>query len=182
MFFAGGQVRVLVVGRSMEIRGGPARGNVWMVFGLAAMLLPCLAGCAGQYAGTKHASYTVRGVRYHPMEPERALGFGEVGLASWYDERRFLRRGTTALGERFRAGAMAGAHKTVPIPCRVRIVNLENGRSAVIRINDRGPFVSGRIIDVTPAVAKKLGFKAKGLTRVEMEVLSVGDGRHRIKA
>jgi rare lipoprotein A len=148
---------------------------------LGAILMPGLAGCAGDYAGYKHASYTVRGMRYHPMEPAGALGFREAGMASWYDERRFLRRGTTALGEPFRAGAMAGAHKTLPLPCRVRVVNLENGRSAVIRVNDRGPFVSGRILDVTPAVARKLDFKAEGLTRVGVEVLSVGDGRHRIE-
>jgi rare lipoprotein A len=163
------------------MRGDAFKPGMRLTLGMVAWGVLVLAGCAEHYAGYKHAPYTVRGVRYHPLDPAQALGVREAGMASWYDERRFLRRGTTALGETFRAGAMAGAHKTLPIPCRVRVVNLENGRSVVIRVNDRGPFVQGRILDLTPAAAKKLGFKEKGLTRVGIEVLSVGDGRHRLK-
>ena len=148
--------------------------------GLVSLLM---VGCASHsYPGYKAKPYTIRGVRYYPLSPQQAVGFREEGIASWYDERRFLSRGTTALGEPFRAGANAGAHKTIPLPAHVRVTNLENGRSEVIRLNDRGPFIKGRIVDVTPSVAAKLGFKHKGLTRVRVEVLSVGDGSYRIAA
>ncbi len=139
------------------------------------------AGCsAPSYSGYKHSPYTIRGVSYEPMHPEEAVGFVEYGIASHYDERGFFRSGKTAIGEKFRAGDMAGAHKTVPLPARMRVTNLENGRSIVIRVNDRGPFIAGRIVDLTPAAAKKLGFHEQGLVRVKVEVLSVGDGRYKI--
>jgi len=133
------------------------------------------------YQGYKMSSYTIRGRHYHPMSIEEALHHREEGVVSWYDERRFfgLSRGTTALGETYRPHSYSGAHKTLPLPCQVRVINLENGRSTVIRLNDRGPFVDGRILDVTPKVASRLGFSKQGLTRVRLEVLSVGDGKYR---
>ena len=143
-----------------------------------------LTGCGSSgYKGYKTKPYTIRGVRYHPIEPRQALDFRETGVASWYDEGGFLGIGRkdTALGEPYRAGAKAGAHKTLPIPCRVKVVNLENGRSTKIRINDRGPFIAGRTLDVTKGVAKDLGFEDSGLTRVSIEVLSVGDGKYKLK-
>lgn len=141
-----------------------------------------LAACGSSYPGYKHAPYTIRGVRYHPLHPRQAVGFRERGIASWYTEKGgWFRAGPTSLGEPFRSRAMAGAHKTLPLPCRVRVRNLENGRTLKVRLNDRGPFIPGRIIDLTPAAARRLGFKDKGLARVEIEVLSVGDGRHRIR-
>jgi len=132
------------------------------------------------YSGYKHSPYTIRGVYYEPFHPENAVGFVEYGIASHYDERGFFSSGKTALGEPFRAGAMAGAHKLVPLPATMRVTNLENGRSVVIRVNDRGPFIPGRVVDLTPKAAKKLGFYEQGLTDVRVEVLSVGDGRYRI--
>lgn len=147
---------------------------------LVPLLLLTACGSAN-YNGYKMAPYKIRGRHYHPMSIETALVHSEEGLASWYDERRWLGlvRGTTALGENYRPHALAGAHKTLPLPCRVRVVNLENGRSATLRLNDRGPFVDGRILDVTPRVARRLRFREQGLTKVRLEVLSVGDGRHR---
>ncbi len=143
---------------------------------LAAVLL---SSCASRqpYAGTKHAPYTVFGQRYHPLSPRQAVGGGfvETGIASHYRERRLFRSGPTALGEPFRARRMEGAHKTLPIPSRVRVTNLENGRQVVVRLNDRGPFVSGRVIDLTPAAADRLGFRQQGLAPVRVELLSVGD-------
>ena len=91
-------------------------------------------------------------------------------------------RGNTSLGEKVMPFAVSGAHKTLPLPCRVRVTNLKNGKSLKIRLNDRGPFIPGRIIDVTPRAATKLGFKEQGLTQVRVEVLSVGDGKHEKKA
>jgi rare lipoprotein A len=77
--------------------------------------------------------------------------------------------------------AVSGAHKTLPLPCRVKVTNLANGKSIKMRLNDRGPFIAGRIIDVTPRAASKLGFKGSGLTRVRVECLSVGDGSYKRK-
>lgn len=149
-----------------------------LLLGLALVLNACTSA---NYNGYKMAPYQVRGRHYHPMPIKAALVHSEEGLASWYDERRWfgLVRGTTALGETYRPQALAGAHKTLPLPCRVRVVNLENGRSVTLRLNDRGPFIDGRILDVTPKVARRLRFREQGLTRVRLEVLSVGDGRHR---
>ena len=76
---------------------------------------------------------------------------------------------------------ISAAHKTLLLPCVVKVTNLNNDKSLKMRVNDRGPFIPCRIIDVTPRAAKKLGFKAKGLTRCRVEVLSVGDGMYKHK-
>ena len=141
-----------------------------------------LAGCArGGYAGYKDAPYTVRGQRYCPMGLEEAVGYTEVGTASHYKGGFLFFPGMTAIGEKIYPWSHGAAHKTLPLPSRVRITNLANGRRVTVRVNDRGPFISGRIIDVTSATAKKLRFHGKGLTEVRVEVLSVGDGVHRIR-
>ena len=85
------------------------------------------------------------------------------------------------MGEKVYPMAISGAHKTLPLPCRVKVTNLDTGKSLKMRLNDRGPFIPGRIIDVTPRAAKKLGFKDRGLAQVEVEVLSVGDGKYKKK-
>lgn len=147
-----------------------------------AVVVMGIAGCASpSYEGYKYRPYVIRGVRYEPMHPREAVGFVEEGVASWYNAGNLLFPKKTAIGETYRPWHMSGAHKTVPLPARVRVTNLENGRSVVIRVNDRGPFIPGRVIDVSPRVAEKLGFKEKGLARVRVEVLSVGDGRYRIR-
>lgn len=147
--------------------------------GAVLLLALASAACSSRqpYQGTKHAPYTVAGQRYHPLSPQQAVasGFVETGIASWYRERRLLRSGPTALGEPFRARRMEGAHKTLPIPSRVRVTNLENGRQIVVRLNNRGPFAPGRVIDLTPAAADRLGFRQQGLAPVRIELLSVGD-------
>jgi len=117
------------------------------------------------------------------MSVDDALRYDEVGEASWYDESKYfgLVRGDTSLGEKVMPFALSAAHKTLPIPCRVKVSNLENGKSVKLRVNDRGPFIPGRIIDVTPRAAGKLGFKKQGLIQVRVEVLSVGDGKYKRK-
>ena len=146
------------------------------IFGL---LLPCiLSGCVQRdYPGYKYRPYTLGGIRYTPMSPGQAPGYVEIGVASHYKEGGLFLPGPTSLGEDLWPWSRSGAHKTLPLPCRVRITNLRNGRSTTIRLNDRGPFVAGRILDVTEPVAKELGFYDAGLTPVRLEVLSVGDGR-----
>ena len=93
----------------------------------------------------------------------------ESGYASWYGPGFMNKR--TANGEWFDPKEMAAAHRTLPFDTRVRVTNLENGRRIVVRINDRGPYKKNRVLDVTPAVAKRLAFKKKGLTRVRIDVV-----------
>ncbi|MDP0491566.1 MAG: septal ring lytic transglycosylase RlpA family protein [Verrucomicrobiota bacterium JB023] len=148
-------------------------------------LVILLTSCGGGgYEGYMTRSYTIRGVRYHPLSVEQALHYKERGIASWYDESSFLglKRGNTSLGEKVMPWDVSGAHKTLPLPSRVKVTNLKNGKTLKLRLNDRGPFIPGRIIDLTPRAARKLGFEEQGLTDVEVEVISVGDGSYRRKA
>lgn len=141
-----------------------------------------LAACGSSYEGYKFKPYTVRGIAYTPMSPQEAVGYVEEGEASHYDESfLFIFPGKTAIGEKQYAWSRSAAHKTLPLPCRVRVTNLRNRRSIVLRVNDRGPFIGDRTLDVTTGVAKKLGFHKAGLCPVRVEVLSVGDGRWKIK-
>lgn len=136
------------------------------------------------YDGYMTRSYTIRGQHYKPLNVEHALYYDETAVASWYDESKLfgLKRGNTSLGEKVMPWHISGAHKTLPLPCVVKVTNLENGKFLKIRLNDRGPFIAGRHIDVTPRAAKKLGFKKQGLTRARVEVISVGDGKYKRKA
>lgn len=148
-----------------------------------ALLFSSCAQPHGNYKGYKNGSYTVRGQAYHPLSVEQALHYEEVGTASWFNESRFfgLKRGTTAIGEKVMPWHKIAAHKTLPLPSVVKVTNLENGKSVKCRVNDRGPFIAGRIIDLSPRAAKKIDFYDQGLTTVEVEVLSVGDGKYKRK-
>lgn len=150
---------------------------------IAAILLPSCISRPGNYHGYQTKSYTVRGETYHPMSVEQALDYKETGVCSWYNESKFLglKRGTTSLGEKVMPWHLIGAHKTLPLPALVKVTNVKTGDSVKIRINDRGPFIPGRMLDVSPRAAKKLGFYKQGLTTVEMKVLSVGDGSYKRK-
>jgi rare lipoprotein A len=90
----------------------------------------------------------------------------QTGIASYYWQGK-----GTASGERFNPGAMTAAHRSLPFNTKVRVTNLRNGQSVIVRINDRGPFVRGRIIDVSRAAAGQLGFTGHGLTKVSMTVV-----------
>jgi len=155
--------------------------RIFIAFGIAAFAL-WLSGCSSpSYRGYKHGVYTIRGTTYYPMHPREAIGFEEVGIASHYKEGNWLFPGKTAIGEKLYPSTAGAAHKTLPLPCRIRITNLKNGRRTVVRVNDRGPFIEGRIVDVTAPVAKKLGFYKQGLVPVKIEVIDVGDGKYRIR-
>src|SRR5881397_510403 len=93
----------------------------------------------------------------------------QVGVASWYGAE--LQGKRTASGERFAADALTAAHPSLPLGIRVRVTNLANGRSAVVRINDRGPFVGGRALDVSRGAARALGILGTGTARVRIETL-----------
>ncbi len=110
--------------------------------------------------------YEVNGVWYYPSEDPQ---YSRTGIASWYGQKFHGRR--TANGEIYNMNALTAAHKTLPMPVRVRVTNLGNGRSLVLRVNDRGPFVNGRIIDVSRRAAQLLGFKKKGTAKVRVTVL-----------
>ncbi|NLH82697.1 MAG: septal ring lytic transglycosylase RlpA family protein [Phyllobacteriaceae bacterium] len=94
------------------------------------------------------------------------------GIASFYG--RSEHGGPTASGERFDMHALTAAHRTAPLGSHMRVTNLKNGQSVVVRINDRGPFVRGRIIDLSRAAAERLGFIGSGLTRVSLESVEAG--------
>jgi len=93
----------------------------------------------------------------------------EVGTASWYGE--YFQGRETASGEPFDMQALTAAHPSLPLGSFVKVTNLRNGRSVVVRINDRGPVVEGRIIDVSYNTARVLGFEAKGLQRVRLDIV-----------
>lgn len=118
------------------------------------------------------APYQINGVWYRPAENFR---YRKTGVASFYGgETRgvdFHGR-TTANGETYDMHALTAAHPTLPLPTLVSVTNLENGRSIVVRVNDRGPFVNGRIIDVSRRAAQDLGFERQGTANVRVEVLA----------
>jgi rare lipoprotein A len=114
------------------------------------------------------ASYEVLGRRYHVLPT--AEGYKERGVASWYGPDFHAK--TTSSGEPYDMYAMTAAHKTLPIPAYARVTNLTNGRSVVVRINDRGPFVANRIIDLSYTAAHKLDMTRAGTVFVEVEVLT----------
>ncbi|MFV0415880.1 MAG: septal ring lytic transglycosylase RlpA family protein [Chthoniobacterales bacterium] len=152
------------------------------LFSFSAVLMLGVACSSGSYSGYKYKPYTVWGQRYYPMHPEYAVGYVEDGIASHYAEHKlFFIPGKTAIGEKMWAWSKNAAHKTLPLPCVIRVTNLRNGRSTKVRVNDRGPFIEGRTLDVSASVAKKLRFYDEGLAPVRIEVLSVGDGKHRIR-
>lgn len=144
---------------------------------LALGVLVVLAGCAtprGPAGGAPHYKvgepYKVNGRWYKPKDEP---GYEAVGIASWYGDEFDGRR--TANGEIFDKNRLSAAHTTLPLPSLVEVRNLENGRSVVVRVNDRGPFVGDRLIDVSRAAAMALGFKDKGLARVRIRYLGRAD-------
>jgi len=100
----------------------------------------------------------------------------QVGVASYYGRKFHKKR--TANGEIFNMYKVSAAHKTLPLGTKVRVINLKNRRSLTMTINDRGPYVKGRIIDLSYKAAQKLGFVSEGTTKVRIEVLRLGDNKY----
>ena len=111
--------------------------------------------------------YQIQGVWYYPSED---YDYDETGIASWYGPNFHGKR--TANGESFDQNSITGAHRTLPMPSLVRVTNLENGRSLVIRVNDRGPFAHGRIIDLSRRSAQLLGMETTGTARVRVQIMA----------
>ncbi|MBT5266448.1 MAG: septal ring lytic transglycosylase RlpA family protein [Rhodospirillaceae bacterium] len=111
--------------------------------------------------------YQIKGVWYYPRVD---YGYRETGIASWYGPNFHQKR--TANGEIFDQNALTAAHRTLPMPSAVRVTNLGNGRSIVLRVNDRGPFAHGRIIDLSRRAAQLLGYERQGTARVRVEILA----------
>ena len=115
------------------------------------------------------SAYNVNGQTYEVMTS--SSGYRTRGLASWYGTKFHSRR--TSSGEDYDMYALTAAHKTLPIPCYVKVKNLDNGRVAIVKVNDRGPFHEGRVIDLSYAAAAKLGLFPKGTAHVEIEALTI---------
>lgn len=137
-------------------------------------IMACLILCAG--CGAKKArksggkgAYTVAGKTYYPLKS--AHGFVEEGMASWYGPG--FHGKTTASGETYNQYAMTAAHKILPLGTNARVTHLGNGKSVLVKINDRGPFVADRIIDLSRAAADRLQMVGGGTARVRVQ--SLGD-------
>lgn len=154
--------------------------NKLHILGLGVMLL--LTGCAtspepDSYSQAMAISgkggvykvgkpYKIMGQTYYPKED---YTYSEVGMASWYGS-DFHNR-STANGEKYDMNTLTAAHRTLPLPSIVKVTNLENGRSLILRVNDRGPYVKNRIIDVSKRSAQLLGYQAKGIAKVRVDLL-----------
>ncbi len=150
-----------------------------------------LSGCASDDLGGRYSQrnaisgkngtykvgkpYKIMGKWYYPEED---YNYSEVGMASWYGEDFHAKY--TANGEIYDMNTLTAAHRTLPLPSIVRVTNLENGRSLVLRVNDRGPFAKNRIIDISKRGAQLLGYKEKGVTKVRVEILA--EESRRLKA
>lgn len=150
--------------------------HIWVLSVALALALSACSSSPGNKTASGQAAvrggykigipYTIQGVKYYPRED---FAYDKTGLASWYGDPFNGRK--TASGEIYDKWAMTAAHKTLQMPSLVEVTNLENGRKLVLRINDRGPFVSGRIIDLSRGAARKLGVEKTGVARVRVRIL-----------
>ncbi|BDA61853.1 septal ring lipoprotein RlpA [Shewanella xiamenensis] len=123
------------------------------------------------YSRRGNKPYTVYGESYTVLDSGE--GFSEMGRASWYGEK--FHGYETSNGEPYDMFGMSGAHKTLPLPSYARVTNLDNNKQVIIRINDRGPFHSDRILDLSYAAAYKLGMLGTGTARIKLDVIYIGN-------
>jgi rare lipoprotein A len=156
-----------------------------LVLVLACLALASLTGCPGKSldGGTESSStlssqprgtkpYTVMGQTYHPITD--SSGYSEEGIASWYG--KDFHGKTTSNGEVYDMYGMTAAHKILPFGTKLRVTNLDNNKSIEVRVNDRGPFVANRIIDLTRTGAEKFDMIGPGTARVRIESIGVVAG------
>jgi rare lipoprotein A len=134
--------------------------------GALAIAAACLSACASP-SPLPETMPTPAAVPVPPVVQEK-LPYTEMGFASWYAGTR--RHDRTASGEKMVNNDLTAAHRTLPMETMVRVTNLSNGMSVLVRINDRGPFIAGRVIDLSPGAAAWLGMKAAGVAPVRIEV------------
>jgi rare lipoprotein A len=139
----------------------------WLLPVVLLFFLASLAGC-GSNSRLSGKSYVINGKRYHILAT--AAGYREKGLASWYGEPFHGRK--TASGEVYDMHDMSAAHKTLPLHTWVEVKNLKTNQKMILRINDRGPFIDGRIIDLSRAAARELGVYRPGTAPVLVTALS----------
>ena len=122
----------------------------------------------------KNTPYIINGRVYVPMSYEESFSYEETGTASWYGQETLDQHNgqLTAYGETFDPSRPSAAHKYLPLPALVKVTNLDTLASIIVRVNDRGPFVDDRVIDLSAEAAKRLGFYEKGTARVKVEVVS----------
>src|SRR5437764_727100 len=168
-----------VSGTGVKARGKGRLGDLALVAGLGLVLAACSSSGPqfgehqrsgyhrGQPSYKVGAAYQINGKWYYPKVD---YGYDETGLASWYGE-AFDGR-ATANGEIYDLNQLTAAHKTLPLPSVVEVSNLRNGRSLRLRVNDRGPYVDARIIDVSRRAAQLLGFEMAGTTPVRVRILT----------
>lgn len=151
--------------RLVKAAGVPAAAALASFFLACSGIDTAASAQSPQYA--VGAPYRIKGRVYVPRtNPD----YDRIGVASWYGRAFHGRR--TANGERFDMHALTAAHPTLPLSTRVRVTNLDNGRSIAVRVNDRGPFARGRIIDLSQAGARALGFEARGTARVRVTIVA----------
>lgn len=117
------------------------------------------------------SSYKVFGQNYYPINSSK--NFTQTGMASWYGTKFHGRK--TSSGEIYDMYAMTAAHKTLPLPTYAKVTNLENNKTIIVKINDRGPFHDNRIVDLSYAAATKLGILGKGTAKVKLSAINPGD-------
>ncbi len=122
----------------------------------------------------KNTPYVINGRIYVPMSYEEAVSFEETGTASWYGQETLDQHNgqLTAYGEVFDPSRPSAAHKYLPLPSLVKVTNLDTHASMTVRVNDRGPFVDDRVIDLSAEAARRLGFFEKGTAKVKIEVIT----------
>ena len=165
-------------------------GKWFVLFSSIFLLISCANKTNTTYSNEKSATgqvkssqkpYTVFGQRYEPLPTHEK--FVQTGIASWYGKGFHGKK--TSSGEKYDMYAMTAAHKTLPLGLYVTVHNKNNGRDVVVRVNDRGPFVKGRIIDLSYAAAKQLGIDVSGTAFVRVEALGYrqndSDGKTRIE-
>jgi len=150
----------------MPMISGMRAPRLFVAVGIAGVLAGAVGGCVSTSGG-------LAGPGYHDSDDRDEDRQAQVGKASFYAHKFHGRR--TASGEAYDETELTAAHRTLPFGTRVRVTNLENGRKVTVRVNDRGPHVKSRVIDVSYAAAKKLRFVRDGVTRVRVEVKERAD-------